>query len=57
LKSQVKSFINKLAQRYGCNLVLSGTCKKLLIDQQLVEAPPSLFPQVDPSFNPARLKG
>jgi hypothetical protein len=57
VKSQVKLFINRFVQRYGYNLVLSSTCKKLFSAQDLAEAPPSLLFQVDPIFNPVRRKG
>jgi len=56
LKSKIKSFINNLVQRYGYNLVLSGTYKKLLSAQVLAEARPSLLFQVDPIFQSSYAK-
>ena len=57
MKSQVKSWINGFVERYGYNLVLSSTYKKLLSIQDLVDAPPSLLFQVDPIFQSSYFNG
>ena len=57
MKSQIKTFINRLVNRYGYNLVLSNTYKKLLSDQALADAPPSLLFQVDPIFQSSYVNG
>jgi hypothetical protein len=57
MKSQIKSFVNKLVKRYGYDLVLSDTYKKLLSIKDLVDAPPSLLFQVDPIFQSGYFSG
>jgi len=57
LKARIKTFFNNLIHHYGYRLVLSSTYKKLLKDQGLSEAPPSLLFQVDPVFQSSYAQG